>query len=1294
MHRTKKPVIWLMMVALVVSMMPTGLGSVASAADKPTSFFTPDVSALRNTVDLQLLPGTNQLTRDKVYKVTDASQEITGTYNMVSGSTLGAEIQLLNWDQTQNKWVEDPARVAPGVITLDTERPDQRFKANVTLFSGMNKITFKGQQGQVERSETFYILFDKVPYLEKLQALGGSDKLDLNEGAQIVVNHGEITLEGKAANATKVTVSLNDGKADSTTLLQDGTFYSGQLKLNPGVNTLKLVAQNGSDVLTFNYSMFYYDDKNPIVKLDLVDSNGTAQSMLDEQPIFTENTDKAKLQVQLLIPQEGNTSFKTDAIISLVKPNGQILINFIEEPKLIPSLKENTPSYWLATFEVDNFVFNKDVNNVILAEQDHTLSIKYGTKTINKSLKFQYQKGQTVITGLKYLKGYEGGDFNNLPSGEPLNGSKVDSGDFYIKVETNSEPSDARNGLTANYLPMGTSQIRVEYVDRESITSHIYKIVGLKNGNQTVRFKYEGSTAYKDATISYASKNYIYVENLTDGETYTINSNQARNLTVKGQYVDFDTLVSPYFLAEVFVNGKKQLSTNDSENLPWNDLNKTTGHFNFNLNISITNGPLVFGENKIVLTGIGKDDNGQAREIRKELRIYIVDNNVSTISNFQPAVGKQRPEFPSKQLDSDNDKELIKQLFNLTPEFIYNKEKYTTSLNTYDLVLRGSGAVKMNLNMGTKNILSVDLPTLASGNAAVTFADKAYSYDFAGAQKDFVMRIRDLEASAPGTQVYTLELINETGAKTTRRLELVRELKDYRLLAPQPTVGNKIVVNRNFVRFDIEAEGATAVTIGKDKAVKRTDLGPNRFVYDYVGLKQDKSNAIKITIERAGTKKTDTIEVFYTGTVDVDAQFMAAKASTKYSVFNKGLQLSFPKGTVMTSISSRGIAKYYPDTKLLFGIADPITGIVGRKNDYGNVIGFPGTGEDSGIPSWSIPDEYYMLYGSTAKTSNFGRISQVYWISGGLGEYGDVGSAGYIPPTNGLAPYSSEGMFGDRATPTERKITPTKRGQLTLSFDSNVVDEAGSTITVFRYNSKRQWENIGGEVNMKDHTITVPFDEFGYYKVMKMTRGYNDVTNHSWARNILNGLYSKGFMNNVRFEQFGADDPTTRGEFATLLVKGLSIPVNSDGNRTFVDLEPGAHSATWDYDSIETAARAGIVTGLADGVFGPDKPLTREQAAVMIARALKLKLANNDSKLDAALAKTFSDAGSIEKYAGPSVMAVYKAKIMEGSASSLPGQKKPMMKFNPSGNMTRAEAGKIAVELLKKSTNVFPKNLS
>ncbi|MNJ41795.1 Endoglucanase precursor [compost metagenome] len=187
-------------------------------------------------------------------------------------------------------------------------------------------------------------------------------------------------------------------------------------------------------------------------------------------------------------------------------------------------------------------------------------------------------------------------------------------------------------------------------------------------------------------------------------------------------------------------------------------------------------------------------------------------------------------------------------------------------------------------------------------------------------------------------------------------------------------------------------------------------------------------------------------------------------------------------------------------------------------------------------------------------------------------------------------------------------------------------------------------------------------------------------------------------MEYLRADAFGADDQTTRGEFATLLVKGLSLPINADNSQqAFFDVPYGTQTTTWDYEHLETAARAGIITGKIEGFFSPNLPITRQEAAVMIARAAKLKLDTNDDKLAGKLAKSYLDSGRIEYYARPAVQAVSGAKIMSGSPVTLQGAKKASFNFNPTGNMTRAEAGKIAVELFKKNKStkdMFPKNFN
>ncbi|MGE7613945.1 S-layer homology domain-containing protein [Paenibacillus sp. NPDC101420] len=1305
MQRFKRPFVWLMLAALIVSMFPGKYTPIAAAATtSSTTFFSPDDLTLRNTVLLKqdVVPTTatpnpeGLISRSSVYKISNPTFSITGTYSQVTSSTMKVTVEQLTQDTTK-KWVTDSTRLTTGTVTTDNNSPDNRFVASgLVLYTGFNKITFSGMQGNLQRSESFYVLYDQVPYVTELKVLGGPSALNLNEGTQVVVPVSTVTLQGKVANATKVSVSVNGGTALQTSLLEDGTFFTPALNLNPGLSTLKIVIQNASDSITIDRSVYFFDKDQPFASLNINHNSVDYNILNDKVPTLTADLTPsvAGFTGQVLVPYNV-APFETNAKLTLNKGTGNekvVTIKKVEEELTIPGPDGVTPTYKLVKFTTNT---NLDI---LPGVNDFKLSLDYGTHSSSHLYSYKFLKDETVITEMYFLPGYTGsGDLTNI-SKLPLNGQQVETDTFYIMAKTNKSTSAV---LTANYLPLSNKPLLITSVTVPSLgtNEYVYKITGFSNGQQKVQFRYTGSESYYNADISYVSKNYIYVSNLQDGQTYEFDSSAENTLTVAGEYIGFENIAG----AQVQING---IDSNSLTDKPFkleveknSTVNKTT--FNFDLKISQT-GPLVYGENKIVFTGVSIDNAGNQRIIKKELKLYIIDTNISGVKQFHPTLGDNRLPFTKTTLSNEVERNAI---LALPAEIVYKDEKYTTSKDKFDLVLQGSGATTLNLYQGSTLVFSsTGQDKLLTDIEQEPIGPKRYPdeltanglyYEYIGSAKNFILRLRDIRFDTPGSQVYTLELINKTGARTTQRLEVVRELAPYRLLSPVPTVGKQIVVNKNFVRFDIEAEGASKVIIGKDEAKKRTDI-PNsdRFTYDYVGLKADKSTPIKIQIVRANSTISDTIDVYYASAVQIDTQYMAEKVATKYSVFNKALELNFPKGTIMKGFTSSGAAKYYPNTKLLFGIADPTDGVVERKNDYGNIINVTGSDDrtEGGGGQLVIPQDLALRFTSTVSTNNFSRVSDIYWLSGGLGE------DGVNIETNGVTPHfvDASGKTGYFTQYSQtRKIVPSQRGELTLTFNSSIVDEVGSTITVFRYTDSGKWENVGGVVDTKKHTITVPFDEFGYYTVMKLRRGFVDITNHPWGRNIMNGLYSKGFMTNLRADAFGADDLTTRGEFATLLVKSLSIPLNYDANKqTFFDIVPQAVSATWDFKHIETAARAGIVTGLSDGFFGPDQALTREQAAVMIARALKLKMSLNDSKLLATLSKSFVDTSNMDFYSRPAIEAVSKAKIMEGSAVTVTGQKKPVYNFNPKGKLTRAEAGKITVALLQKSTSIFPKNFN
>jgi len=114
---------------------------------------------------------------------------------------------------------------------------------------------------------------------------------------------------------------------------------------------------------------------------------------------------------------------------------------------------------------------------------------------------------------------------------------------------------------------------------------------------------------------------------------------------------------------------------------------------------------------------------------------------------------------------------------------------------------------------------------------------------------------------------------------------------------------------------------------------------------------------------------------------------------------------------------------------------------------------------------------------------------------------------------------------------------------------------------------------------------------------------------------------------------FRPDGPITRAEFAAILVKALNLELHHQP--VFSDV-----ANHWSGNYVATAAAHGIITGYIDNRFGPDDPITREQMAVMIVRAVNLA-GSSDSLV-------FADQAKISEWAREAVAAAAEQKIMNG----------------------------------------------
>lgn len=264
MHRIKKTYVWIMLMALIVSLFPAGLAQPVHAAPaQPATYFIPDDLDLRKTSLLTTDTSGTQISRENVYVSSSPTLTITGTYAYVTEDSLKAKVEQLSSKTLQGggiEWVTDSAHFKDGNITKDTSSSAQKFKAtNLSLFPGFNKITLSGSQNGITRSDVFYVLFDQVPYVQNLKLLGSSlGEIYLNEGTQVVSDKQSVTLQGDVKNATDVTVAVNSDTPLVSTLTQTGKFFSPALKLKTGLNTLTITIKNGSDSVSVRRKDFLH----------------------------------------------------------------------------------------------------------------------------------------------------------------------------------------------------------------------------------------------------------------------------------------------------------------------------------------------------------------------------------------------------------------------------------------------------------------------------------------------------------------------------------------------------------------------------------------------------------------------------------------------------------------------------------------------------------------------------------------------------------------------------------------------------------------------------------------------------------------------------------------------------------------------------------------------------------------------------------------------------------------------------------------------------------------------------
>jgi len=216
------------------------------------------------------------------------------------------------------------------------------------------------------------------------------------------------------------------------------------------------------------------------------------------------------------------------------------------------------------------------------------------------------------------------------------------------------------------------------------------------------------------------------------------------------------------------------------------------------------------------------------------------------------------------------------------------------------------------------------------------------------------------------------------------------------------------------------------------------------------------------------------------------------------------------------------------------------------------------------------------------------------------------------------------------------------------------------------------WTYVGGRVDEEQGVIATALWHFSEYAVMAYTRTFPDVPADHWAFTDIQVLAARHVVRGDEAGRFNPAGTVTRAEFAALMVRTLGLERVTPVQPSFTDVA----ASDWFYADAETAAAAGLIQGSA-GAFRPQDPISRQEMAAILARALQLRDGATGAALTPAeveaLIAPLADRSAIASWAEADAALMLHLGLMKGRTAET---------FAPLETATRAEAVVVLKRLL------------
>lgn len=172
---------------------------------------------------------------------------------------------------------------------------------------------------------------------------------------------------------------------------------------------------------------------------------------------------------------------------------------------------------------------------------------------------------------------------------------------------------------------------------------------------------------------------------------------------------------------------------------------------------------------------------------------------------------------------------------------------------------------------------------------------------------------------------------------------------------------------------------------------------------------------------------------------------------------------------------------------------------------------------------------------------------------------------------------------------------------------------------------------------------------------------FRDVTSTHWAFDSVERAAELGLVTGYSDGTFRPDTPVTRAQFVLMLWRMCGKPAAAKA-ASFADA-----SADWYQDALSWAVEKGYVNGLSDTRFGPDAPITRQQAMAILFR-LNGGQSGTELTLTGIYEQTFADSTTIASWAKDAAWWAVYHELVSGVGGS---------RIAPEANASRAQIAAI-----------------